>query len=114
MRFVQQVAQLAEMQDHHPEIFNVYNRVTLTLSTHDAGGLTPKDVRLAQSIQADALHLFSIGEGVAYGSSVLNYTVSGAPVAALTSPTRCVRLDPPSRSIRTHASIVSPSMNGRR
>ncbi len=38
--------------------------------------------RLPQSIQADAFHLFSIGEGVAYGSSVLNYVVSGAPIAA--------------------------------
>ncbi len=38
--------------------------------------------RLPQSIQVDAFHLFSIGEGVAYGSSVLNYVVSGAPVAA--------------------------------
>jgi len=38
--------------------------------------------RLPQSIQADALHLFSIGEGVAYGSSVLNYVISGAPIAA--------------------------------
>jgi len=38
--------------------------------------------RLPQSIQADCFHLFSIGEGVAYGSSVLNYVVSGAPVAA--------------------------------
>ena len=38
--------------------------------------------RLPQSIQADAFHLFSIGEGVAYGSSVMNYVVSGAPVSA--------------------------------
>ena len=38
--------------------------------------------RLPQSIQVDALHLFSIGEGVAYGSSVLNYAISGAPVYA--------------------------------
>ena len=37
--------------------------------------------RLPQSIQADAFHLFSIGEGVAYGSSVLNYVISGSPVA---------------------------------
>jgi hypothetical protein len=43
---------------------------------------TMKIERLPQSIQADAFHLFSIGEGVAYGSSVLNYVVSGAPVAA--------------------------------
>ena len=39
--------------------------------------------RLPQSIQVDAFHLFSIGEGIAYGSSVLNYIVSGSPVAAL-------------------------------
>ncbi len=39
--------------------------------------------RLAQSIQADALHLFSVGEGIAYGSSLLNYVVSGAPVSTL-------------------------------
>ncbi len=38
--------------------------------------------RLPQTVQADAFHLFSIGEGVAYGSSVINYTVSGAPVSA--------------------------------
>jgi hypothetical protein len=38
--------------------------------------------RLPQTVQAEALHLFSIGEGVAYGSSVLNYVVSGAPVSA--------------------------------
>lgn len=37
--------------------------------------------RLPQTVQADALHLFSIGEGIAYGSSVLNYVVSGAPVS---------------------------------
>src|SRR5205814_9069010 len=43
---------------------------------------TMKIERLPQSIQPDAFHLFSIGEGVAYGSSVLNYVVSGAPVAA--------------------------------
>ena len=38
--------------------------------------------RLPQTVQADALHLFSIGEGIAYGSSVMNYVVSGAPVSA--------------------------------
>jgi hypothetical protein len=38
--------------------------------------------RLPQTVQADALHIFSIGEGIAYGSSVLNYVVSGAPMAA--------------------------------
>ena len=39
--------------------------------------------RLAQTVQVDGFHLFSIGEGIAYGSSVMNYLVSGAPVSAL-------------------------------
>jgi 4a-hydroxytetrahydrobiopterin dehydratase len=37
----------AEKMDHHPEWFNVYNKVNITLSTHDANGLSAKDVRLA-------------------------------------------------------------------
>ncbi len=52
MAFVQQVAEVAHAQDHHPEIQNTYNRVRLTLSTHDSGGLTERDARLAQAIDA--------------------------------------------------------------
>ena len=48
--FMARVAVLAEAQDHHPEWFNVWNRVEITLSTHDAGGLSARDVRLAQAI----------------------------------------------------------------
>jgi 4a-hydroxytetrahydrobiopterin dehydratase len=48
------VALLAEAQDHHPEWFNVWNRVEITLSTHDASGLSARDVRLAQAIDAVA------------------------------------------------------------
>lgn len=48
--FMAQVALLAEKQDHHPEWTNVYNKVDITLSTHDAGGLTVRDIRLAQAI----------------------------------------------------------------
>ena len=48
--FLARVALIAEKMDHHPEIFNVYNRVELVLSTHDAGGLSPLDIRLAQAV----------------------------------------------------------------
>jgi len=48
--FMARVALLAEAQDHHPEWFNVWNRVEITLSTHDAGGLSARDVRLARAI----------------------------------------------------------------
>ena len=48
--FMAQVALLAEKQDHHPEWANVYNRVDITLITHDAGGLTQRDFRLAKAI----------------------------------------------------------------
>ena len=50
--FMNRVALIAEKSDHHPEWFNVYNRVEVTLSTHDAGGLTEKDIRLAVFIDA--------------------------------------------------------------
>jgi 4a-hydroxytetrahydrobiopterin dehydratase len=48
--FMARVALLAEAQDHHPEWSNVWNRVEIVLSTHDAGGLSERDVRLARSI----------------------------------------------------------------
>jgi 4a-hydroxytetrahydrobiopterin dehydratase len=50
--FMARVALLAEAQDHHPEWFNVYNRVDITLTTHDAGGLSARDVKLARAIDA--------------------------------------------------------------
>ena len=43
--FMQQVAEVAHALDHHPEIHNTYNRLRLTLNTHDAGGLTKRDVK---------------------------------------------------------------------
>ncbi len=48
--FVNLVAELAEARDHHPDIDIRYNKVTLTLSTHSAGGLTEKDFDLARLI----------------------------------------------------------------
>lgn len=50
--FMARVALLAEQRDHHPEWFNVYNRVEVTLTTHDAGGLSLRDVEMAQQIDA--------------------------------------------------------------
>ncbi len=51
--FMTQLALIAESMNHHPEWFNVYNRVTIDLMTHDAGGISELDFQLAQ--QADIL-----------------------------------------------------------
>ena len=48
--FMTRVALVAEKMDHHPEWTNVWNRVEVTLSTHDAGGLTERDMNLARRI----------------------------------------------------------------
>jgi 4a-hydroxytetrahydrobiopterin dehydratase len=48
--FLTKVAIMAEKASHHPEIKNVYNKVTITLTTHDAGGVTKKDINLAKEI----------------------------------------------------------------
>lgn len=50
--FMTRVALLAEKADHHPEWFNVYNRVDILLTTHDANGLSMRDISLAQAIDA--------------------------------------------------------------
>lgn len=48
MKFVNQVADLAEQRQHHPDILVRYSKVTLSLSTHDAGGITEKDFEFAR------------------------------------------------------------------
>jgi 4a-hydroxytetrahydrobiopterin dehydratase len=50
--FMAQVAMLAEKADHHPEWFNVYNRVDLWLTTHDVAGISERDFELAMAINA--------------------------------------------------------------
>jgi 4a-hydroxytetrahydrobiopterin dehydratase len=50
--FMTQVALIAEKADHHPEWKNVWNRVEILLTTHDAGGLSERDIELAQAIDS--------------------------------------------------------------
>lgn len=54
--FMNRVALLAEKMDHHPEWFNVYNRVDITLTTHDADGISERDITMAQTIEAYLHH----------------------------------------------------------
>lgn len=54
--FMSRVALIAEKMDHHPEWFNVYKTVEVTLSTHDAAGLTEKDVTLAKEMDKIAMN----------------------------------------------------------
>jgi 4a-hydroxytetrahydrobiopterin dehydratase len=49
--FMSRIALLAEKMDHHPEWFNVYNRVEIKLTTHDAGGISEKDLKMAKKIE---------------------------------------------------------------
>lgn len=54
IRFVQQVAEVADGMDHHPDIDIRYTNVTFVLSTHDAGGVTQRDLDLAKAIESAA------------------------------------------------------------
>ena len=53
--FMSSVALVAEKMDHHPEWTNVFNRVEIILSTHDAGGLTERDAELARAMERIAV-----------------------------------------------------------
>ena len=55
--FMATAAPTIQKMDHHPEWFNVYNRVTVDLSTHDAGGITQKDIELATLLESIAKKL---------------------------------------------------------
>ena len=52
--FIDRVADEAQAARHHPDLWNRYNRVTVTLSTHDEGGITEKDIALARAIESVA------------------------------------------------------------
>ena len=51
LAFIVQVGIQAEKGNHHPELFNVYNKVDIRLTTHDANGVTDKDIELAKAIE---------------------------------------------------------------
>jgi 4a-hydroxytetrahydrobiopterin dehydratase len=52
--FIAQIGVLAERANHHPELSNVYNKVGIALSSHDAGGVTERDINLAREINERA------------------------------------------------------------
>jgi 4a-hydroxytetrahydrobiopterin dehydratase len=53
IRFLNRIAEIAEGMDHHPDVTINYKRITFTLSTHDQGGITEKDIKLAESIEKE-------------------------------------------------------------
>ncbi|WP_299176463.1 4a-hydroxytetrahydrobiopterin dehydratase [uncultured Brevundimonas sp.] len=63
--FMTRVALMADKMDHHPEWSNVYNRVEVLLTTHDAGGVTDRDVTLARFIDAVAAEMGPAETGAA-------------------------------------------------
>mmetsp|Transcript_15096 Transcript_15096/g.17580 ORF Transcript_15096/g.17580 Transcript_15096/m.17580 type:complete len:176 (+) Transcript_15096:125-652(+) len=67
--FMSKVALIAEKMDHHPEWFNVYNRVEVTLTTHDCDGLSTKDVEMAEMMDELAKDLLPIHGGGNQASS---------------------------------------------
>jgi len=53
IRFINRIAETAEQMDHHPDMTINYRRITFTLSTHDQGGITEKDFKLADAIEKE-------------------------------------------------------------
>ena len=60
--FMTRMAEVSERMNHHPEWFNVYNRVDILFSTHDAGGLTERDIAFAHWVDATAPAMGAIDE----------------------------------------------------
>jgi 4a-hydroxytetrahydrobiopterin dehydratase len=87
MKFVDQVALAAEQAQHHPDILIRYNKVTLTLATHDAGGITDKDFALAARADDLATKLLARAAKASLPKPLAKAKgASGAPIAARTKP----------------------------
>lgn len=52
LEFINKIGAIAENHNHHPELFNVYSKVKLRFNTHDEGGITQKDVKIAAEINS--------------------------------------------------------------
>ena len=90
--FLSRIALAADKMDHHPEIFNVYNRVEIILSTHDAGGLSERDIHLAQIIDELAHHRLGAPEPVVHdraAAGIARGRREGARLSRLNLPARC-------------------------
>ena len=53
IRFINRIAEIAEQMDHHPDMTVNYRRITFSLSTHDQGGITEKDIKLGEAIERE-------------------------------------------------------------
>ena len=52
LEFINKIGEIAEKHNHHPELYNVYSKVTLRFNTHDEGGITLKDINIATNINS--------------------------------------------------------------
>ena len=84
--FMSRIALMAEKMDHHPELFNVYNRVEIILSTHDAGGLSERDIRLAHAIDEIAPERDRRPPPALTANAAQRGAMRSAPSSRMTSP----------------------------
>ena len=80
--FMSSVALLAESMDHHPNWDNVYNQVTIRLSTHDADGLTEKDFQLAGAIDSVLPWFYCLKNASIAATTASSFSIGACPTSA--------------------------------